>query len=365
MIIKSVAVTPFRIALNNPFGFSTGTVVAAEHVLVEVTTEDGVTGIAEAIPRPMIYGETLQSVVAAIEDHIAPHVIGLRVDARSAMLHAVRNLIGNPAAKAAVELAMFDAQGKSLGIACHRLLGGFSESVRTNFNLPGGSTTHVVETAQRIAAEHGISAFKAKVGLDLQQDVETVLTLRTALPDADLVVDANHGYTADDARRFMKATAQARLAFVEEPSPAEERLSRRRLCASSELLIMGDESCSTLRDVASEVLTGGCTMISLKLARSGITGTSQIRDFCLGTGTPVAIGSQGDTAIGTFVSAAFASASPSTLAFPSELTYYLDLEDDLCAIPPEIKDGTIYLSDRPGFGFDIDRDKLERFRTVR
>jgi L-alanine-DL-glutamate epimerase-like enolase superfamily enzyme len=364
MRITKIEMTPFRIPLNNPFGFATGTVTAAEHVLVEVFTDDGVVGVAEAIPRPMIYGETLESVQAAIRGHIAPQVVGLGVHQRAAMLHAVRNLIGNPAAKAGVELAMFDALGKTLGVPCHTLLGGFASSVRTNFNLPGGTTSKVVETAQRIAAQHGIAAFKAKVGLNLEEDIATVLALREALPDADLVVDANHGYTADAARRFLDRTRDAQLAFVEEPSPAEERISRRRLCAASDVLIMGDESCATLRDVASEVLTGGCTMISLKLARTAITTTSQIRDFCLGTGTPVAVGSQGDTAIGSFVSAAFAAASPATLAFPAELTYYLDLEDDLCVVKPEIVDGAVKLPDRPGFGYEIDRDKLAHFRIA-
>jgi L-Ala-D/L-Glu epimerase len=362
MLIEKIEVIPFRIPLNNSFRFSTGTVTAAEHLLVEVTTDEGVVGVAEAIPRPMIYGETLESVQAAIRGHIAPQIVGIGVHQRAAMLHAVRNLIGNPAAKAGVELAMFDAFGKTLGVPCHKLLGGFAESVRTNFNLPGGSTSEVVEKARRVFAEYGISAFKAKVGLNLAEDVATVLALREALPDADLVVDANHGYTTDDARRFLDSTRAARLAFVEEPSPAEERISRRSLCSRSDLLIMGDESCPTLRDVASEVLTGGCTMISLKLARTGITVTSQIRDFCLGTGTPVAVGSQGDTAIGTYVSAAFAAASPSTLAYPSELTYYLDLEDDLCAVAPEIVDGVVRLPDRPGFGYEIDREKLSRLR---
>jgi len=363
MIVKEIRTTPFRIPLQNAFGFATGTIVAAEHILVEVLTEDGVIGVAEAIPRPMIYGETMPSVRHAINDHIAPQVIGLHVGETSKMLHVVRNLVGNPAAKSSVELAMMDALGKSLGVPCFRLLGAFTDTVRTNFNLPAGSPERVVEVATQINTEHGITAFKAKVGIDLDTEVDTVLALRAALPGAEIVVDANHGFSAVESERFIEATADARLVCVEEPCPAEERLGRQRLCARSPVPIMGDESCATLREVASEVTAGACTMVSIKLARTAIAGSSQVRDFCLGTGTPVVIGSQGDTMIGTLMSAAFAAAAPSTNAYPSELTYYLDLEGDLCAEPVALADGVVRLPERPGFGFEIDREKLAHYRV--
>ena len=81
--------------------------------------------------------------------------------------------------------------------------------------------------------------------------------------------------------------------------------------------MLGDESCPDLRSAVTEVLDGRSSMISIKLARTGIGISQRIRDFCEATGTGVLVGSQGDSSIGTLVSAAFAGATPATASRPA------------------------------------------------
>jgi L-alanine-DL-glutamate epimerase-like enolase superfamily enzyme len=362
MKIVSVTTTPFRIPLRHAFGFSTGTLTAAEHILVEVKTADGVVGIAEAIPRPMIYGETMASVLHAIEKYIAPKAIGLSLLERERFVHELRHFIGNPAAKSGVELAMFDALGKTLGVSCARLLGGYTDRVATTVNIGTGSPEEIAAEAVELHSKYGVTAFKVKVGMDLAKDLQALRAVRKAFPDAIIYPDANHGFSVLDALRFVDETSDLGLQCIEEPCPADDVLGRERVMAQSTVPILSDESVPTAREVVTEVLGRRTNMISIKLARTAIAGSTRIRDFCAATGTPVVIGSQGDSTIGTRVSAAFAAAAPTTAARPAELTYYLELAGDICTTPIRIEGGMIAVPEAAGFGIDIDPDRLKAYR---
>jgi L-alanine-DL-glutamate epimerase-like enolase superfamily enzyme len=362
MKVVSVTTTPFRIPLRHAFGFSTGTLTAAEHVLVEVRTDDGVVGVAEAIPRPMIYGETMASVLHAIDAYVAPKAIGLSLLERERFVHELRHFIANPAAKSGVELAMFDALGKSLGVPCAKLLGGYTDRVATTVNIGTGTPDEIAAEAVDLHGRYGVTAFKVKVGMDLQKDLQALRAVRKAFPDGVIYPDANHGYSVLDALRFVDETRELGLQCIEEPCPADDVLGRQRVCAQSAVPILSDESVPSAREVVTEVLGRRTNMISIKLARTAVVGSTRVRDFCAATGTPVVIGSQGDSTIGTRVSAAFAAAAPTTAQRPAELTYFLELAGDICTTPTEIVDGKIAVPDKPGFGIDIDADRLKAYR---
>ena len=100
-----------------PVHFAESTLTVADHILVEVITDDGIVGLAEAIPRPMIYGETRESVTAAIKGLITPELLGQRIDEMGRVVQRLANIKANHVAKGSVELAIFDALGKLLGIS--------------------------------------------------------------------------------------------------------------------------------------------------------------------------------------------------------------------------------------------------------
>ncbi len=359
MKVASIRLTPFSLPLTHAVHFSTGVLTAAEHLLVEVETDDGVIGVSEAIPRPMIYGETRESIQATVRHLIAPQLVGARIDALEDVGHRLKNVRGNPVAKGSVELALFDALGKSLGISCHSLLGGFTDRVAVTMILGMGSPAEVVERSREANRTYGINSFKVKVGRDVRGDIASVEALRSAFPDATICPDANHGYTAAEALAFVDGTRDCGLAWVEEPCPAEDLLGRARIGALSHTPFLGDESCINAREVATEVLDRRSSMISIKLARTGIRESIRIREFCAAVGAGVIVGSQGDSAVGTWASVAFAAASPVTAGFPAELGYFLDLEGSVCAADPEIVDGEMAVSGKPGFGFEINMAALE------
>ncbi|MCU1480489.1 MAG: Muconate cycloisomerase [Subtercola sp.] len=360
--IERIEVLPFAIPLTGTVKFATGTLSAAEHLLVTVHTDSGVTGTAEAIPRPMIYGETGVSLAYAIETLIAPALMGMSIFETAQIEHRLRHLAGNVAAKSSVEIAIFDAIGNALGVSCHSLLGGFAHDVRCTAILGSGDAATLIAEVDELHDTLGITSLKVKVGLDVTKDIELVTRVREHSPQAVIYVDANHGFTAAEAIRFVRAT-EGMLDWIEEPCAAEEVLGRAAVVSASTVPVLGDESCITTREVVNEVLGARSSMIGLKLQRTGITQSQRIREFCTALGVPVLVASQGDSGIGTNVSASFAAAQASTATLPAELAYFLHLENDLMTVPPVIRDGRLAVSSQPGFGIAIDKDTLNHYRT--
>ena len=113
MKINRIEAIPYAIPYRKPLRFASGEVHVAEHVLVRVHTDDGVVGVADAPPRPFTYGETQASVIAVIEDIFAPALVGLTLWEREQMQARLGRTVGNPAAKSAVDMAVWDALGKT------------------------------------------------------------------------------------------------------------------------------------------------------------------------------------------------------------------------------------------------------------
>ena len=111
MKITAVEAIPFAIPYVKPLKFASGEVHAAEHVLVRVHTDDGVVGVAEAPPRPFTYGETQAGIVAVINEVFVPQLVGLTLTEREVVNARLSRTVGNPTAKAAIDMAIWDALG--------------------------------------------------------------------------------------------------------------------------------------------------------------------------------------------------------------------------------------------------------------
>lgn len=129
MKIMSVEAIPLAVPYRRPFAFASGEVTAADHVLVRITTDDGLVGVGEAPPRPCTYGETAASVVAAIRDLFAPVLVGADPFARERIRTDLFRTVANNAAKGAVDTALWDLVGQACGQPVHVLLGHAADEV--------------------------------------------------------------------------------------------------------------------------------------------------------------------------------------------------------------------------------------------
>ncbi|GLF95460.1 mandelate racemase/muconate lactonizing enzyme family protein [Streptomyces yaizuensis] len=367
MKIVAVEAIPFAIPYAKPLRFASGEVRTADHVLIRVRTDDGLTGTAEAPPRPYTYGETQESIVAVIDKIFAPQLLGLTALERETVHARLNRTVGNPTAKAAIDLALWDILGQATGAPVCGLLGGWTDRMRVSHMVGFAPADEMVAEAERVRDTYGITTFKVKVGRQpYGEDVAACRALREALgPGVELYVDGNRGWSASEAARALSEMADLGLLFAEELCPADDVLGRRRLVAGSPVPFIADESATRPAEVTRELLGGSATAISIKTARTGFTGSQRVLYGCEGLGVEVVMGNQIDGQIGTLCSVAFGAAHRASSRYAGELSNFLDMTDDLLTEPLTIESGTLRVREGAGLGIDIDPDKLARYRQDR
>ena len=363
--ITAVEAIPFALPYRRAPKFASGTVESADNVLVRVHTDAGLIGQAEAQPRPYTYGETQASIVATVGGQLNQTLTGVDPMRIERVAERCASLSGNQVARGAVDLAVWDLVGQMLGCPCHMLLGGFADDVAVahmvSFGDPGAMAEEAVEVNERL----GVKTFKVKVGRTPALDVAAVRAIRKAVPDADLYVDANRGWSYGDAVQAGDELAELGVRAIEEPISVEDRPGRSRLANRWAQPLIGDESCISLVLVERALREAAVRMVSVKTARTGFTESRRILDLCLARDVPVVVGSQYEGAIGATATIAFAAAFAATADQPAEATNFHDLADDLVITAPEIRHGRAAVPTAPGLGVEIDEERLQRYRLDR
>jgi L-Ala-D/L-Glu epimerase / N-acetyl-D-glutamate racemase len=361
--ITALEAIPFAVPYRRPAGFASGTVNTADNVLVRVHTDAGLVGQAEAQPRPYTYGESQISIVHTIRTTLHELLVGVNPLNIEVVAERCGRIAGNYVARGAVDLAAWDLVGQVLGRPCHTLLGGFSYDVAAAHMVSFDTPEAMAEDAVAVHERLGVGTFKVKVGRAPALDVAATRAIREALPDADLYVDANRGWSYEDALRAGDELVELGVRAIEEPISVDDRAGRLRLADRWPVPITGDESCISLAHVARALDEGAVRAVSVKTARTGFTESRRILDHCIARSTPVVVGSQYEGAAGALATVAFAAAFAATAGQAAELTNFLDLTDDVVVRPPEIRDGRAPVNDAPGLGVEIDEQRLQRYRV--
>ncbi|MBV8946566.1 MAG: hypothetical protein JOZ95_14170 [Solirubrobacterales bacterium] len=363
--ITKIEAIPFALPYRRAPRFASGTVATADNVLVRVHTDAGFVGQAEAQPRPYTYGETQASIVAAVSGQLSDALTGVNPLRLERVAERCAALEGNYVARGAVDLAVWDVVGQILGCACHLLLGGYAEDVAVTHMVSFAEPAAMAEDAVEVYERLGVKTFKVKVGRAPAVDLAALRAIREALPDAELYVDANRGWSYEDAVRAGDELAELGVRAVEEPISVEDRAGRRRLAGRWTMPLVGDESCISLAHVDGALEEGAVGVVSVKTARTGFTESRRILDLCLARKVAVIVGSQYEGAIGATATLAFAAAFAATAGQPAEIANFLDLADDVVIAPPEIRDGRAAVSAAPGVGIEVDEERLARYRVDR
>jgi L-alanine-DL-glutamate epimerase-like enolase superfamily enzyme len=367
MKIISIEAIPFVLPYRKPFHMASGDVTEAAHVLVRVRTDEGLAGVAEAVSRPMIYGESQESIVAAIRRWFEPALLGADPFNVEHVQRALATVAANETTKGAVDVALHDIRGQAVGRATWQLLGGAQPSLRITRMLSMDTTAAVVAEAVEAAESLGVTSFKVKIDNDLAAGVKLLGTLREQLgPATILYADANQSLTLSNALRFLRETEPMDIAFLEEPVSGEDVTARARIAAASPVPIVADESARTVTEAGRQLTAGSARAVSVKTARTGYTHSGRILGLAQGLHCRTVIGSQGESALGAITSATFGAAFTATSREPAELDYFLGLGDQIVANVPTISNGLLHIDDTTaGNGVQLDEDKLAHYRTDR
>lgn len=232
MKITDVKTHVLSTPLDEPFAFSMGWVKRRSTMIVEVTTDEGVTGWGESLCHGLQPPEIAATIVQVA---LKPIVLGqdaFDVDVLWERMYNLTRPYGQkgavPNAISAVDIAIWDCMGRALGKPVHKLLGGaYRTEVQpyaTGFYRVEGKSypADAIEEARR-HLKRGFSAMKLKVGFGVEEDVEYILGVREGIGRGPkLMIDANHAYNVASARRILKAIEPADIHWFEEPISPED-----------------------------------------------------------------------------------------------------------------------------------------------
>ncbi|MFT5193465.1 MAG: L-alanine-DL-glutamate epimerase-like enolase superfamily enzyme [Cellvibrionaceae bacterium] len=361
MLISHIETVPFQLPMHGELkwgkysGFS-----EVRHVLVKVFLKDGAVGMAEAVPRPTIYGETVESICHIIKHELAPRVVGRPVefDLFSQSLLEIKN---NQTAKGAIDMALHDAVAQANGITLADQLGVTRDTVRVSYILGVGDNDTMLAEAERVY-NLGVRVLKVKIGRDWAADLERIQLLRQIGSDLDLYVDANETLVYEGgaaADRLDKLAAEGVL-YCEEPLPIEQVVERADLQNGDHMPLIGDDSCFSLRDVKRELALNTFDILNIKCARSGFTESKKMAGLAVAHDKGIMVGSQASSRLGASRHAIFAGRPE--VNHPSEVSFFLKMKSDIVADPILLKDGYLKLSDLANIKVDDDllKDHLLR-----
>lgn len=335
------------------------------HVLVCVELADGARGIAEAPPRPGIYGETATSICAIIEEELAPRLLGQRAQQRSdlARLQQEATVIrNNHTARGALDMALHSALAQSRGISLTQLLDATRPQVRVSSIVSSGAQDAVLQEAQAAVAD-GARALKVKVGADFARDLATLRELRATFgAGLTLYVDANECFTAQNALSRLEQLAALGLRWCEEPLPVTQLQERAALRAASPLPLIADDSAFTLAELERELAQDSFDILNLKTARNGFSEATAMEAAALAQGKGIMVGSQAGSLLGCLHALLFGARE--AVAYPVEGSFYLRIEDHYAGLL-NIEDGVVQLAQVEQALAQVETDLLQRFAAVR
>ena len=238
MKIRSVTATPVNIPLRAPYRFSYGSTASLTKTVIEVLTDDGVVGLGECADgnraaEVMAAGEKLVGLdLRAISQAEGLVVPGMAYTPWGNVT-AARRVFGG------IEMAMWDARGKTEGVPLALLLGGavrgdIALTEYFSYRLPGidpGEATPV-DIARYCAAmieAHGSTVFEGKVAtVAMAEEVTLLREIRAAIGACELRIDANGGYTLPTARMALRAFSPFEISWFEEPCEDYEDMAALR-----------------------------------------------------------------------------------------------------------------------------------------
>ena len=259
------------IPLRRPYTIAKFTVRSVDLCFVRLVTDALVTGVGSAAPVEGITGESLTACRSALRS-VAPGLLeGEDPRHLGAQTAALRDALPDaPAARAALDMALYDLFARHLGVPVVDLLG------RRHGELATSITIGILPVAETLAqAEEytgrGFTCLKVKIGHDIDEDIERLTRLREVYgSDIRIRVDANEGYSLEDTRRLFASVPALDVEFVEQPLPATAPDAIRGLPEASRRKLALDESVHDEGDAFAmlrEPKAGG--IIVIKLMKSG------------------------------------------------------------------------------------------------
>ena len=343
---------------------------ALEYVLVKIQTDEGVSGLGEAVCDIGYFGETLEEVKTGIDRYLGPRLIGMDPFDREQILYQL-DFRGNTCARSGIDLALHDLIGRASGLPVYDLLGGCCrDRIAVALEIGGGPPDEMARLCAEYV-EQGIKAFKPKIGGYPDEDAQRLKAIREAVgPDVTIRADANQGYTPKEAIRLCEQAERYNvgLELLEQPVAVWDLEGMAHVRRSVGTLIEVDEGAYSIHDVMRIIRHEAADVINIKLAKAGgLYNAKKIAALAEAAGLQCVIG----TAFGLGVTiAAKLHLAASTMIIKDAVEFteirlhdnlLLDPYHRLLALP--VEDGFLQVPHGPGFGVEVDEEKAAEFAS--
>lgn len=359
LTITHIDIYRFSIAME-PFTIATGTMNYAQNVFIRVHTDAGFYGVGECSAFPMIVGETQETCLAMARDFakLWTGQNALDIQARMQQLHDFT--AGNYTIKGAFDMALYDLVAKNADLTLYKFLGGTRRAVETDITI-GIAEPAVMAQKARNFKQSGAAILKVKLGKDARQDVERIKQIREAIgAEMKIRIDANQGWSFDDAVYALQAMGKYDIEFCEQPMRTWYNDKLPELRRLSPVKIMADESVYNHHDARLQIESNSCDYINIKLAKSGgLLEAKKIHDLAAQHGIPCMMGGMLESRIALSAKLHFVYASPNIQFFDMDTCMLGHLEDP-CLGGVTYDGYFLNIDDTPGIGADASEAFLEK-----
>lgn len=366
MRVRAIRWIPFRIPFSREFTTADGEMTAREGVLLQLTTDDGITGLGEGSPLLAFGGGTATDVLALLPD-LASSLIGVDLESVPRIVAAFPgDQPGANAAHCALDIAAWDALGRSRGVRVAGLLGGHVTPVVPVNVTVAARTPEAAAMVARAAVDAGFHTVKLKVGVagSPEAEAERVAALREAIgPETGLRLDANGAWTEPEAIETIRRLEAYRPQYIEQPVVPGDPAALARVRHAVMMPVAADEAVTGLAAVKTLIGLAAADVLIIKpMAVGGLESARTVVELGTLAGLRVIVTTTIDTGIGTAAALHLSATLPRPIA-ACGLATSSHLAGDLLLEPLPVNKGEMHLPAGSGLGVALDEAQLALYAT--
>lgn len=348
----------------HPFTIATGTMHYAQNTFIRVHTDAGFYGVGECSAFPMIVGETQATCFEMAKDFAAlwKNKNAADIETRLQELHQFTAF--NSTIKSAFDMALYDLAAKAANQPLYKYLGGQRKELETDLTIGIDTPEAMAKTAVDFI-QRGVHIIKIKLGKNAKEDVERVKQIREAVgPAIGLRIDANQGWSYEDALYALQAMGSFNVQFCEQPMRYWNDDKLPALVKQSPIRIMADESVFDHHDALRIINANACDYVNIKFSKSGgIHEAIQINAVCEQHNIPCMMGGMLESRVALSAFAHFATAHNNVVFYDMD-TCMLGHKTDPVTGGVQYRGFFLELPETPGIGADADEAFLQTLEKI-
>ncbi|CAN8269115.1 unnamed protein product [Cochlearia groenlandica] len=300
--VKRAENRELNVPLLSPFTIASSRLDSVNNVAIRIELNGGSVGWGEAPILPSVTAE--DQITAMVKAREACESLKKLPEMKlGQVLHEIGEILpghGFASVRAGMEMAMIDAAAKSIGKPLWKLFGGASNTITTDITIPIVSPGEASALALKYRKE-GFETLKLKVGKNLKADIEVLQAIREVHPTCSFILDANEGYSTEEAVEVLEKLHEMNVTPVlfEQPVHRDnwEGLSHVTRTAKNRfgVSVAADESCRDLNDLKRIIKGDIVDVVNIKLAKTGVLEALEVIELARSSGIKLMIGGMVET----------------------------------------------------------------------